>query len=234
MTELPISPHPPSPESGSIDVFAAQVAHDFNNLLTGILGNLELMQNRVRRNGHDDYESYIEGARNAGGRAAAFAQRLLALSGRNTGDPVPTDLARLAAELVAPLRDEGHVIELDMPAATIACDPVQAEIALGELLENAIAATPPGGRITVSATLGPRAVTLVVRDTGAGMAPETLARAGQPFFTTRPNGTGRGLGLAIARRFATGLGGRLDLASARGEGTTATLILPLAAPQAAS
>ncbi len=221
MTDLPAS----TAEPGSIDIFAAHVAHDFNNLLTGILGNLELMQNRARRNGHDEYESYFDGARSAGVRAAAFAQRLLALSGRNAGDPVPTDIARLAAELVAPLRDEGHDISLDMPALTIHCDPGQAEIALSELLENATAATPPGGQITVSARIEPDQIALCVRDTGPGMTPETLARAGQPFFTTRPNGTGRGLGLSIVARFAAAQGGTLSLAST-GEGTTATISLP--------
>jgi len=216
---------PPAPP-GATEAFAAHVAHDFNNLLTGILGNLELMQNRTRRSGHGEYDTYIEGARSAALRAAVLAQRLLVLSGRQAVDPVATDLTRLAGELAAPLRAQGHDIAVEMPALTLRCDPNHAELALSELLENAIAATPQGGRITLDAAIEPRQIRLSVRDTGAGMPPETLARAVQPFFTTRPNGTGRGLGLAIAERFARSLGGTLTLDSAYGEGTTASLCLP--------
>ncbi len=220
---------PPAP-AGATEAFAAHVAHDFNNLLTGILGNLELMQNRTRRNGHPDYDTYIEGARSAALRAAGLAQRLLVLSGRQAGEPVATDLTRLAGDLVAPLQAQGHDITLDMPALILTCDPNHAELAMNELLENAIAATPVGGRITLSAAHEAGQIVLKVCDTGAGMAPETLARAVQPFFTTRPNGTGRGLGLAIAEGFARSLGGALTLVSTRGEGTTAVISVPREQP----
>jgi signal transduction histidine kinase len=211
---------------GTVEFFAASTAHDFNNLLTGILGNLELMHNRTRRNGHDEYDSYLDGARSAGSRAAVFAQRLAALSGRHAGEPVATDIAPLIAGLIEPLRATGQRISSSVAPAIILCDPSQAELALTELLDNAIAASPPGGQITLSAARDGTQITIAVHDDGPGMTAEMLARAGQPFFTTRPNGTGRGLGLAIAARFARALGGDIGLSSTPGQGTTARLTLP--------
>jgi signal transduction histidine kinase len=216
------------PETSELEQFAANIAHDFNNLLTGILGNLELMQNHARRNGEVRLDSYLEGARNAGGRAAIFAQRLLAFSGRGTHESVPVAVAPLIREAVEPLRDQGSRLSAELPAdgIRIFCDPAQAELTLHELLSNAVSAIQETGEITVKTTSAGGFVTIIIQDTGAGMAPETLARAMEPFFTTRPSGAGKGLGLSIARRFARQAGGSLEMTSQPGEGTTVHLRLP--------
>jgi signal transduction histidine kinase len=73
------------------------------------------------------------------------------------------------------------------------------------------------------------AIRLTIRDAGAGMAPEILARALEPFFSTRPNGAGKGLGLPIAERFVRQLGGTMTLASEPGVGTTICMNFPLRA-----
>ena len=102
---------------------------------------------------------------------------------------------------------------------------------VGNLLENALRHTPPEGCVTLSANRMGDALTIVVADTGEGIAPEHLARLFEPFYRvdaarTRASG-GAGLGLSIARALAESLGGTLALASAPGKGTTATLTLPL-------
>lgn len=216
------------PEASELERFAANVAHDFNNLLTGILGNLELMQNYARRNGETHLDGYLEGARNAGGRAAVFAQRLLAFSGRGMHDFIPVAVAPLIREAVEPLRDERSRLSAELPddGIRIFCDPAQAELTLHELLSNAAIATQEGGEITVKTTIGGGFVTIIVQDTGAGMAPDIRARAMEPFFTTRPSGAGKGLGLSIASRFARQAGGSLEITSQPGEGTTVCLLLP--------
>jgi len=213
----------------ALERFAACVAHDFNNLLTGMLGNLELMQNRARRQGLTEFDAYLDGARSSGARAALFAQRLLAFSGRagQAFNACPVDA--LAAVCVESLGAQGPDIALALaaPGASVMCDASQAELALNEVLSNAADACKESGSVTLRTALTPGFVILTISDTGAGMEDEVLARALEPFFTTRPNGAGKGLGLCIAARFATEAGGSLSLASQPGHGTTVTFTLPV-------
>ncbi len=222
----------PADEAKQIEQFAAQCAHDFNNLLTGILGNLELMQNRSKRSGINNFDSYITGARNAAGRAADFTQRLLAFSGRASGDPEVTYVNQLITDLVEVAREQNHPVEatLDPAAGTVFCDPDQLELALQELLTNAREASPQAGSIQISTTTTPTHTTISIIDTGLGMPPEILARATEPFFSTRPNGAGKGLGLAIAARFCRDANGTLTITSHPNTGTTATITLPRLEP----
>lgn len=219
-------PEPPeAPEH--LERFAAQVAHDFNNLLTGILGNLELMQHRAARSGNNSFDGYLEGARNAGGRAARFSQRLLAFAGRASQSASAQPLGRIIRETAEPLIEQGLNVNLSLKGedASVLCDLGQAELALNELLRNAAEATAQGGQIFVESDVSGGEVVIRVRDTGYGMTPETLARATEAFFTTRSNGTGKGLGLPIAARFARQAGGTLHIESSPGAGCTVTLTL---------
>lgn len=225
MTEL--SSHATQP-SVELQHFAANVAHDFNNLLTGILGNLELMQLRAHRSQITAFDGYIDGARNAGLRAAGFAQRLIALSGRTDQDKTALDVPTLFELAIAGLPIAGPaILRGHEPDATLVCDAAFAELALRELLINAAEAAPPGSEIRLSAHLSCGQLHVEVQDHGPGMPPDILDRATEPFFTTRTNGAGRGLGLTLALRFADSLGGRLHLASTPNQGTTAALILPV-------
>lgn len=225
MTELSSRATQPSVE---LQHFAANVAHDFNNLLTGILGNLELMQLRAHRSQITAFDGYIDGARNAGQRAAAFAQRLIALSGRIDQDKTALDISTLFDLAIAGLPLEGPAISRGPEtAATLICDATLAELALRELLTNAVEAAPPGSEIKLSASLAGDQLSIEVQDNGPGIPADILGRVTEPFFTTRTNGAGRGLGLSLAQRFADSLGGRLNLISTPDQGTIATLILPI-------
>ncbi len=102
--------------------------------------------------------------------------------------------------------------------------------ALASLLRNALQAGAAPARVAVRMSADDRTLCVEVRDAGCGMPQDVLARAGDPFFTTRPPGRGRGLGLFLARSLAERLGGRLLLTSAEGHGTTASFELPLAPP----
>ncbi|SFV12451.1 PAS domain S-box-containing protein [Methylobacterium sp. 174MFSha1.1] len=221
------------------------LAHDFNNLLAGISGSLELMQTRLAQGRFKDVERYMAAAQGAAKRAAALTHRLLAFSRRQTLDPRPTNVDRLARgmhELIQ--RTVGPGITLEVVASPEAwpalVDPSQLENALLNLCLNARDAMPEGGRITVSTanrTMDARTarrhdmpegeyVRLRVTDTGTGMSPEVIARVFEPFFTTKPIGEGTGLGLSMIYGFAQQSGGQVRIASTPGEGTTVSLYLP--------
>ncbi|QBX38097.1 PAS domain S-box protein [Brevundimonas sp. S30B] len=220
------------------------IAHDFNNLLAGISGSLELLSKRLSEGRLGGMERYIDAAQGATQRAAALTQRLLAFSRRQTLDPKPVDLNGLIAgmdDLVR--RSIGPEIELLVEGAAglwlTKADPSQLENALLNLCINARdAMAPGGGRLIIeTSNLTPGRpdgrdrlegdhVRLRVTDTGAGMAPDIQARVFDPFFTTKPLGQGTGLGLSMVHGFVHQSGGRIEVESAVGRGTTMSLYLP--------
>ncbi len=117
------------------------------------------------------------------------------------------------------------VIPGELPAVRL---PLEASArVLRSLIKNALLASTDGQRVSVSAARHDSMIGVRVRDEGVGMTPETLSRAGEPFYTTRPAGAGFGLGLFLVRTFADQWGGRFELTSTAGAGTTATLHLPI-------
>ncbi len=221
------------------------LAHDFNNLLAGISGSLELLQTRVAQGRIGDLERYLVAAQGAAKRAAALTHRLLAFSRRQTLDPKPTDVNRLVAgmeELIR--RTVGPEVAVEVVAAgglwATLVDPNQLENALLNLCINARDAMPGGGRLTIETgnkwldergarerDLAPgQYVSLCVSDNGTGMAPEVIARAFDPFYTTKPIGMGTGLGLSMVYGFTRQSGGQARIYSEPGQGTMVCLYLP--------
>ena len=219
------------------------VAHDFNNLLMAVLGSLELVRKRLP---HDPKISpLIENAILGAERGAALTQRMLAFARKQELDTQAVELPALVRGMTGLLqRSLGPSIEIEVkfppglaPART---DPNQLEALVLNLVLNARDAMPKGGRIRIQgapeivgeeAKIGLKAgayVRLSVIDTGEGMDAETLARAAEPFFTTKGVGKGTGLGLSMAHGLAEQSGGRLVLRSQPGEGTTVDLWLPQA------
>jgi signal transduction histidine kinase len=113
---------------------------------------------------------------------------------------------------------------LDPSLPEIRVDPMQLEQAIVEVVSNALDAMPGGGTLTIAAAAEDGGAVLSIADTGAGIPPQVLASVGEPFFTTRPEGTG--LGLATARRYVEQNGGRLELTSEPGRGTVVRFHLP--------
>jgi PAS domain S-box-containing protein len=223
------------------------VAHDFNNLLMAVLGSLELLRKRVPQ---DDPKlmQLIDNAELGAERGRALTQRMLAFARRQELELKPVDLGRLVGDMGDLLRRSlGPLItlELDLPEglAAVNTDANQIETAILNLTVNARDAMPGGGTITIAAeeTEPPanlalpagRYVKLSVTDTGSGMDAETLARAAEPFFTTKGVGKGTGLGLSMVHGLAEQSGGRMVMSSTPGQGTTVTLWLPVQGKAAA-
>lgn len=221
------------------------LAHDFNNLLTGMMGNMELLQIRLERGKLDDADRFILAAQGAGRRAASLTQRLLAFSRRQTLDPKPTDINRLIAGVEDLLRRTvGPTTDIEVVGAVglwpAMIDATQLESAILNLCINARDAMPDGGRITIETAnrwlddrtarmrdLTPgQYLSICVTDTGTGMSPETIERAFEPFYTTKPIGQGTGLGLSMIYGFARQSNGQVRIYSELGQGTTICIYLP--------
>jgi signal transduction histidine kinase/ActR/RegA family two-component response regulator len=220
------------------------VAHDFNNLLTPITGALDLLH---RKYGHADERSerLLANALQAADRAKTLLQRLLGFARRQSLQTQPVDISALLGGMrdlisssIGPTIDLHLRHEPDLPSAVI--DPNQLELAILNLCVNARDAMPDGGPLTILAeelAIGPGSsprlkpglyVRLSVIDAGSGMDSETLARAVEPFYSTKEVGRGTGLGLSMVHGLAAQLGGALELTSAPGEGTRVDLYLPVA------
>ncbi len=225
----------PAPAVTAVEQFAAQCAHDFNNLLTGVLGNLELMQNRARRGGVTEFDTYLDGARSAAQRAADFARRLLLFSGRMAQQPCPVPVNAMAQELAMLMREQAPVVQTELAedAGDAFCDPGQLELALLELLANAREATLHAGGVTLCTSADAGRVSITVTDSGPGMPPEVAARCIEPFFSMQSSGAGKGMGLAIANHVARHAGGTMSIQSQPGAGTAVTLTLPRHRPASA-
>ena len=219
------------------------VAHDFNNLLTPIIGGLDMLQRKGL--GGEREQRLIAGAAQSAERAKTLVQRLLAFARRQPLQPTPVDVATLVigmGDLVS--STTGPQIRVAVEAAEglppAKADPNQLEMAILNLAVNARDAMPDGGTLRISVTLeSVRSsrddlergdyIRLSVADTGSGMDEETLARAVEPFFSTKGVGKGTGLGLSMVHGLAAQLGGTLKIHSRRGMGTNVELWLPVSA-----
>ena len=216
------------------------VVHDCNNMLGVITGMFELIGNRTQ---DEDLRRLARNGDRAARRALGLIEHLLAFSRQEALRPVRIDVAALLAGS-EPLvrhsagRDVEVTIEANAGIWPIVVDKNQLEVALVNLAVNARDAMRDGGRLTIKAGNLPAAmprsahapagdcVVISVTDTGCGMLPAVLARAAEPFFTTKGVGKGTGLGLAMVQGFAVQSKGALDLRSTQDAGTTVDIILP--------
>lgn len=218
------------------------VAHDFNNLLMAVLGSLELLKKRLPR---DDARaaSLLENAVQGAERGVSLTQRMLSFARRQDLSVKPIHVPSLVGGMVdligrslSPTIQIRTRIDENLPAAL--SDANQLEMALLNLVLNARDSMPGGGEILIEADVvraeaGNDAglppgnyVRLAVVDQGPGMDEATLARATEPFFTTKGVGKGTGLGLPMAHGLAEQSGGRLRITSTVGQGARAEIWLP--------
>lgn len=221
----------------SIGQLTGGIAHDFNNLLMAIIGSLEIVQRRM--NADPAITPFIDNALKGARRGAVLTQRMLAFARRQELKMGAVDLKITVdgmTDLLERALGPSIFIQRDFPAdlPPVRTDAAQLETALLNLLVNARDAMPDGGNVRVAArqrngsgTRGGDYVVLSVTDEGEGMDEETLAKATEPFFTTKGVGKGTGLGLSMVHGLAQQSGGFLDLKSAPRVGTTAEIWLPI-------
>jgi PAS domain S-box-containing protein len=216
------------------------VAHDFNNLLMAVLGSLELLRKRLP----DDpmMKRLLDNAILGAQRGASLTQRMLAFARRQDIATGPVPLAELLngmKELLGATLGSHAAVELrfDPGISAVIADENQLSLAILNLSVNARDAMPDGGTVAISAeeialpagnNLGlavGRYVRLAVSDSGEGMDADTLARATEPFFTTKGVGKGTGLGLSMVQGMTEQLGGKFVLTSKQGHGTRAEMWL---------
>lgn len=214
----------------SLGSLAGGVAHDMNN----VLGAIFMVASGLQEQRAED-ESLLKSmdlVMSAAGRGRDLVRGLTEFARKGVEEPTRVDLNRLVnRELDLLRRTTLHKFELKADLAQglpmVLGDPSSLANALMNLCVNAMDAMPEGGQLFLCTRVRPDGqVELQVADTGLGMPPEVLARATEPFFTTKPLGKGTGLGLSLVYGVAKAHGGTLDIRSALGEGTTITLRFP--------
>ncbi len=215
----------------SIGEMAAAVAHGLRNPLASLRASAQLMQRHPESSASREHlNAIIEQVDRLDHRVA----HLLTFSRPAPLHPIRESVSQLVEALLPSLaelmRERQVQLEVELAAALpeVRVDPMRLEQALLEIISNAMDAMPNGGRLRIEALEGDggAGVILAISDTGAGIPEHVLPSVCEPFFTTRPDGTG--LGLAIAKRYIEQNGGRLDIVSRLGEGTTMRVWLPAA------
>ena len=205
----------------------AKVAHELKNPLASIKGLCQLV---ARTPESERTQERLAVVASEISRMETILNEYLSFS-RPLEDlkPDALDLAALARDVLDVLAGRadhaGVTLELEGGATTVRGDARRLKEALINLVSNAIEATPHGGRVVLRVRSSGAGVTLEVRDSGRGISSEDLERLGTSFFTTRPGGTG--LGVVLAQSVITQHGGTLDYKSTVGQGTTATIHLPV-------
>jgi PAS domain S-box-containing protein len=224
----------------AIGQLAGGVAHDFNNMLMVIAGNIGVVLDSDTIP-LDDAEALRE-AQQAAERATDLTRQLLTFSRRGAMQLEPVDLRQTLGRVCQMLRrliHESIAFELDLceDAPSVFSDVGQIEQMLVNLALNARDAMPDGGvlrfTLRVETSAGRPWLLLHVTDTGRGMTPETRARMFDPFFTSKPQGEGTGLGLSVVYGIVARCGGTIDVRSEVQRGTTITVRLPGMARDAA-
>ena len=221
----------------AIGRLAGGVAHDFNNLLQALLSTTEALQARGTDPGQlaetvREMETNIR-------RGAALTRQLLLFARRELGRPERVDLNDVVAGATALLRRlvrENIRLTLVPEAGELALegDRGQLEQVLVNLVVNASDSMPGGGDLTIRTGRGDSEVWVEVSDTGVGIPPELQERIFEPFFTTKLPERGTGMGLAVVHGIVTQHGGRIEVASVVGKGSTFRAVLPRASDTAST
>lgn len=219
--------------------FLANMSYEFRTPLTSIGGFAELLQGGVAGELTPQAQEYVAAILSSVERLGAQIESVLDLTQSEAGLlPIATEEVDLLSFVTTVVREREDSIEArnlsldlrgDKGAGLVQADKRQLGRAIGNLLDNAIAATPEGGRILVALSRHKKGARVIISDNGPGMKPSELARAldgTRIAFEGKPDGRRTGLGLPLARQLIEAHGGRLELQSEPGVGTTATVWLP--------
>jgi signal transduction histidine kinase len=211
---------------------SAGLAHEIRNPLGSIRGTAEILRDGTAVD--SPQQEFAEILIREVDRLNRVVQDFLDFARPTSVEPDLVDLNRVIEEVLALARrmlEQGGTEITFTPAELSACpgNAEQLKQALLNLVLNAMQAMPAGGRLAIATRQLPEAITIEIRDNGAGIDPAALEKIFDPFFTTRKEGTG--LGLAITSRIIRGHGGRIDVASDLGQGTTFNVELPCRGPK---
>ena len=228
----------------TIGQLAAGVAHEINNPLAAIttcaeatLRDLKADPETARAARERQWDYYLEEIVRQALRCKQITRGLLDLSRQKRARRDPVDLNRVVAQAAHLFGQRGQEsgarveVSADPAVGEVATDEAMVRQVLDNLLSNALDALGGGGLVRVSTVLDGERVRVEVEDTGPGIAPETLARVFDPFFSTKDPGRGAGLGLAISLTLAEALGGALTVESKPGAGSRFRLWLPRRTPE---
>lgn len=220
----------------TLGAMASSVAHEFNNLMTVVLASLErlrVVKDEMQRDKHLDRAFW------GASRAGKLTDQMLSFARRQYHQNQRLDVNAMLSNFDTILRHvAGNTVQLQVELSgeklITMVDPGQLELALLNLMRNAIDAMVDGGTVRIETRarncdsfFEQDAVEISLSDTGPGMSPEVLQRATEPFFTTKDKGKGTGLGLSMVSGFAEQSDGKLEIESVIGQGTTMRLVFPM-------
>jgi two-component system NtrC family sensor kinase len=219
---------------------AAVVAHEINNPLSGILTYSKLLKkwvdnDQVGSEKRDEALQCLNLISSESRRCGELVKNLLSFSRQAPMNVEPTEINRVIKQCSMLLRHNLEIAaiqlheQLSETLPRLQCDASQIEQVVLAVMVNAIDALPHGGNLWVDSHLAddPGKVAITVRDDGSGIAPDILPRIFEPFVTTKENGHGTGLGLAVSRSIVERHGGKIAIQSQLGKGTTVTITLPV-------
>jgi two-component system, NtrC family, sensor kinase len=221
-----------SEKLNSMGKLAAGVAHEINNPLANVSLNVELLRNDIQGKGSQQIiDKRFEAIERNLDRASRIAQELLYFSREKEMEMELLDLNHVIRSTQTLLGDRqaSHQLSLHLtePLPSVLGIPWKLEEVFLNLILNAMEATPAGGAVAITTRTGSDGVLAEVTDSGSGIAPEHLSMIFDPFFTTKEVGKGTGLGLSICYGILERHGGRIEVTSEPGNGTTMTVFLPI-------
>ena len=227
----------------SLGKLAAVVAHEINNPLAGILVYTKLIRRRLAKqeqnaDGVIEMDANLATIESETSRCGDIVRNLLLFSRRSETSREPADLHAIVRRALRLLQHQAELngittrLELgEIPE--VVCDAPEIQQASLAVLMNALEAMPEGGTLTVGthADVSANTVTIEIADTGVGIPPEIQPKIFEPFFSTKSEGKGTGLGLAVAYGIVRRHHGRIEFDSIMGRGTTFRIVLPVRAAE---
>lgn len=224
-----------SEKLAAVGQLTAGIVHDVKNPLAVIKGLSEELREEL---GSDPVVlEQLNSIRDNATRANTIVSDLMKFARQSTPEMSRRDLRETVeaslrlTEYLARRAKIKTISDLPPQSVLVTYDAQQLEQVLINLIQNAIQAMPDGGTLRVNLSQTETAVAIAVQDTGTGIAPENLRRIFDPFFTTKPEGEGTGLGLSVSYGIVSRHGGRINVESQIGEGTTFTILLPVEQPE---
>ena len=218
----------------SLGVLSAGIGHELNNPLVGVIGLGEAIQEEAES---EEIKGYAKGIVQHGKRMAAVVrdftgQMNTQFLDTQTRVDLNEQLEKVLSASTSLFTSSQITVNTQFePLPPVLAQPNELGQAFTNVINNALQSMEEGGTLEVTTGIKDHAIHILIKDSGTGIAPSHLSKVFDPFFTTKTQGEGAGLGLTIAHRLITKVGGQINLKSEKNQGTTCHIIFPLPAPQ---